>query len=234
MGFCVTTLLAWLTAIDEKISEDELGYLVFATKNAVKDDVQLQRALEHAIEGDLRDLQLACEIVRTLDSKNSMLFIELAIGVALADDNLGNAESHVLLFFADLVGLTLEQLHSAFRAVTGHDFPLPGDPSSLDWWKKRDERFRSDGEQSNNEREREPGPEANEWRNNGAPFGPTWAYATLGIDPHASHAEIRSAFYRMSKVQHPDRFHALGDDAVRLATDKYKRIVGAYEALGQP
>lgn len=233
-GFCVSTLLAWLTAIDEKISEGELSYLAFATKNAVGNEAQLQLAIGHAIQGDLRDLQLACEIVKTLDVKNSMLFVELAIGVALADDNLGNAESHVLLFFADLVGVTLEQLHSLFRDATGHDFPLPGDPSSLEWWEKRDKRFRTDGMPSSNEQKGEPSPGANEWRNVGAALGPAWAYAILGVESAASNAEIRSAFFRLSRVHHPDRFHSLGDDAVHLATATYKRIVGAYEALGQP
>ncbi len=47
----------------------------------------------------------------------------------------------------------------------------------------------------------------------------------------ASAAEIRSAFRRLAKQCHPDKVYHLGEDAQRLAHDKFTRLKAAYEAL---
>jgi DnaJ-class molecular chaperone len=47
----------------------------------------------------------------------------------------------------------------------------------------------------------------------------------------ASAAEIRSAFRRLAKQCHPDKVYHLGEDAQRLAHDKFTRLKTAYDSL---
>lgn len=51
------------------------------------------------------------------------------------------------------------------------------------------------------------------------------AYATLGLEPTATDAEIKKAFRRLAKQHHPDR----GGDA-----EEFKNIQRAYEQIGTP
>ncbi len=53
----------------------------------------------------------------------------------------------------------------------------------------------------------------------------------LEIPAMAGAAEIRSAFRRLAKQCHPDKVYHLGEDAQRLAHDKFTRLKAAYEAL---
>ncbi len=53
----------------------------------------------------------------------------------------------------------------------------------------------------------------------------------LEIPAMASAAEIRSAFRRLARQCHPDKVYHLGEDAQRLAHDKFTRLKAAYDAL---
>ncbi len=57
------------------------------------------------------------------------------------------------------------------------------------------------------------------------------ALAMLGLDEAATPEQIRTAFRRMSQIHHPDRFAALGNQAVHAATESFRRIREAYEYL---
>ncbi|KRT83509.1 Chaperone [Oryctes borbonicus] len=52
-------------------------------------------------------------------------------------------------------------------------------------------------------------------------------YDVLGITPKATHAEIKSAYYNLSKVYHPDKNQGSTD-----AATKFRDITAAYEVLG--
>lgn len=230
-GFCVTVLLSWLAAIDRRVTGDEFSFLAISTKKAVKDEAQFRLAVNYGASGALSDLQLACEIVQTLEPKNALLFIELAVGVALADGFVGNAEAYVISFFADLVKVSKKQLDEVFNAATGHVFPTPGDPSSRAWWRLRDSKYQrrreSERTSRNDEETKSRSTECDE-------LELSWTYARLGIPRDSSSVVIRAAYFSLSKIHHPDRFHLLGPDAVKLATENFKRIKDAYEALGSP
>src|SRR5256885_66884 len=77
----------------------------------------------------------------------------------------------------------------------------------------------------------EGGPEAK-----AAPDKPTdgraRALAILGLSEGASADDMRSAYRRLAKVRHPDRFAQLGPSAVAAATESFKVLQGAYELLG--
>jgi len=200
-------------------------------KQAVEDRGQFRLAMRYGEKGSVPDLQLACEIVQTLEPRNALLFMELAIGVALSDGILGNAEAYLILFFADLVKVSQTQLDLLFKAATGHYFPMPGDPSTRAWWHPRDARRQA-------ESTAKAAPPPHEWSEYDCEepnySALSWAHARLGVSPQASSVEVRDAYFRLVKVNHPDRFHHLGPDAVRVATRTFKTIKDAYEALGAP
>jgi len=54
-------------------------------------------------------------------------------------------------------------------------------------------------------------------------------YDTLGVPTTASQAEIKAAFYRLSKEFHPDR----NPDSLE-AVERFKRVSAAYEVVGNP
>lgn len=56
-------------------------------------------------------------------------------------------------------------------------------------------------------------------------------YEILGLPAMASTAEIRAAFRRLAKQWHPDKVYHLGEEAQRLAHDKFTRLKAAYDAL---
>ena len=59
------------------------------------------------------------------------------------------------------------------------------------------------------------------------------AYATLGIGPKASDAEIKKAYRRLMSQHHPDKLMAKGlpEEAMRMASQKTQEIRRAYETI---
>ena len=58
-------------------------------------------------------------------------------------------------------------------------------------------------------------------------------YALLGLMPEASVSEIKSAFHRAVLENHPDRVAHLGEQAARMATQRFLEVQKAYEAIRQ-
>ncbi|XP_065334033.1 dnaJ homolog subfamily C member 30, mitochondrial [Cloeon dipterum] len=52
-------------------------------------------------------------------------------------------------------------------------------------------------------------------------------YDSLGVAPTASQGEIKNAYYKLSKVYHPDR-----NKGSQEAADKFRQITEAYETVG--
>jgi DnaJ like chaperone protein len=57
------------------------------------------------------------------------------------------------------------------------------------------------------------------------------AYAALGLTPSASNDEIKTAYRTMARKYHPDRVNHLGDEFVKLATEKFQALHKAYSAI---
>ncbi|MBK1643454.1 molecular chaperone DjlA [Thiocapsa imhoffii] len=61
------------------------------------------------------------------------------------------------------------------------------------------------------------------------------AYATLGVEPKASDAEVKKAYRRLMSQHHPDKLVARGlpEEALRMASQKTQEIRKAYETISE-
>lgn len=53
-------------------------------------------------------------------------------------------------------------------------------------------------------------------------------YKSLGLSPDATQSEIKSAYYKLSKIYHPDK-----NNGSEESTKKFRDITTAYEVLGK-
>jgi DnaJ like chaperone protein len=68
-----------------------------------------------------------------------------------------------------------------------------------------------------------------------APSPLSGAYATLGLEPQASDAEVKRAYRRLMSRHHPDKLMSRGapDSALKMASQKTQEIRRAYETISR-
>lgn len=220
VGPSVLLLLAWIACSDEDISSRERARLdKIATKSGYAHEIS--NLISLAETHDTAALQLAAEILSShFSGQPARLFLELAIGMAIADHYLRPEENHILRFLADVLGLSAAELEEAFRNVTGKPLPDPPDLSDPSWWARRDRANSS--KRNSREHSKKPHARLNQR---------VKALAMLGLGEEATREEIVSAYRRLAQVHHPDRFSTLGEESVAAATVTFQRIKAAYEYL---
>lgn len=57
------------------------------------------------------------------------------------------------------------------------------------------------------------------------------AYAVLEVSPSASDDEVKKAYRRMAMKYHPDKVSTLGPEVQRAASEKFRQVQEAYEAI---
>ena len=209
LGVCVLLVLGWIASSDGTIEPIEADHLKKIATDSGHAEL-LGPILDVLRARDTEALQLACEFIGPhFSGPNAFFFIRLAIGMALADGRLRPTENHVLRFLADLIGLSPEALRHTFFEVTGQPLPEPPDASRAAFWQASGrERGQSTGDPRT-----------------------TRAYAVLGLEECATSGQIKSAYRRLARVHHPDRFVPMGPEAVATATSTFRRIRDAYEHL---
>lgn len=60
---------------------------------------------------------------------------------------------------------------------------------------------------------------------------PDWAYKALEIEPSATNEDVKKAYRRMAMKYHPDKVASAGDDVKQKATEKFRAVNEAYEAV---
>ncbi|KAJ1822258.1 DnaJ sub C member 21 [Coemansia sp. RSA 2671] len=58
-------------------------------------------------------------------------------------------------------------------------------------------------------------------------------YMVLDVSPSATHEEIKVAYYKLSRLVHPDKMKAT-PDANRTSTPEFHQLSSAWEVLGNP
>jgi DnaJ like chaperone protein len=217
-------VLAWIAVSDGTISPEEEESLrkVGSPHNSPS---EVEAIIGMARHGRSSDLQLACEFLQHIPNEHRSLFLQMAIGMSLEDGYLVTTENYILRFLADLSGLGEDGLNDVFQEMTEQPFPLPSDPSRIEWWQARETRSQQRPENHQTENQ------AAEIGMGNADLQRVRNLSVLGLDENATADDIRSAYRRMAKIHHPDRFVSLGAEAVEAAELTMRRINAAYETL---
>lgn len=228
---CILAILTWVAGCDGRIGPREQE-LLDKIAQAVDDPAELA-ATEAAMRNPApADLELACRYLKNnVDRAGKKLLAQLAVTMAVQDAQLTVTENLVLQFLADLLGLSPRGFAKVYQQVTHQPFPLPGDPSSGEWWRRREsgqparasEYITAAG--ADDAGDREAGSVADE------PMNRAVALQVLGLEGNASRDTVHKAYRRLAKTRHPDRFAPLGPAAVATATEAFRRLHEAYQLL---
>lgn len=224
LGTSVLLVLAWIAASDGEVGAAERLQLEQIAQ-ASEHGSEIEALLRCAQRRDLGALQLACEIVHDhFSGDKATLFLEMAIGMAIADAALRPVENFILRFIADLIGIDRGRLNAIFIETTGRPIPDPSDPSSAAYWQSQ-ERARQRREAGASGSSQQQG------RASARDQKAVHSYSVLGLEYGASVDEVKRAYRRLAQVHHPDKFSALGREAVAAATATFQRIQDAYQYL---
>jgi len=223
VGTAIVLILAWMAASDGVIDESEAAHLTDISK-ASKHGHESAPIIQLVKKRDLDALQLAAEIIRAhFRGDKASLFIEMAIGMAIADGYLLAAENFILRFLADLLGVSPNSLDRLFVEATGRSLPPASDLSRSEYWEEN-------ARQGQNQKDRADSRNKNTTSHQGSSNLEN-AHSVLGLEVGASVDEIKRAYRRLAHIHHPDRFSILGEEAVAAANITFQRINEAYGYL---
>jgi DnaJ-domain-containing protein 1 len=155
----------------------------------------------------------------------------LAVTMAVQDGRLTVGENLVLQFLADLLGVSPRAFVKLFQQTTHRPFPVAGDPSSVDWWRRREAGGQAETAPDDWGPDRPGDDDDDEPPAAGGPMTRERALVVLGLGRRASADEAHAAYRRLAKVRHPDRFAPLGPAAVATATVAFERLRTAYATV---
>lgn len=218
LGTSVLFILIWLANSDAKIDEKELNE-IYNIADATNHSDEVKILIELVVKKDLSTIQLASEIIKQhFTSEKSKLFIEMAIGISIADGLLKISENIILRFLSDLVNISEIELKKIFYNVTLRNLPDIEDFSSYKYWGTFDE---SSNESKDSKTSKETQNISKRIK----------SLYILGLDENATLDEIKKAYRRLAHIHHPDKFASLGEEAVNAADMTFKRISEAYQYL---
>lgn len=216
VGTSLLLILAWIACSDDDLDKRELEELNFIAESSNHQD-ELPIIIEILQNSDYDSIQLACEIIKThVEQSKANLFLEMCIGIAIADGRLKVTENYILRFIADLFNMSQATLNNIFQNITTKDFPEPEDFSSYKYWNYSE--YKSNRDNGNREQR-------------SASISKQKALAILGLEDGASLEEIKNTYRRLAQIHHPDKYFSLGEEAVQAATITFKRITNAYNYL---
>jgi DnaJ like chaperone protein len=224
---CTLAVLTWVASCDGRIAPREQALLDKIAESV--DDVEDLAAVEAAVRlHRVDDLAIACRYLKAnLDRGGKRLLVQLAITMAIADGSLSVGENHLLQFLADLLGVRPRAFAKLFQQITHRPFPQAGDPSSAEWWHQREAGHAAapaaDSAIAEDTAEEEKETDAGMTRR--------VALNVMGLEEGATLEKVHSAYRRLAKARHPDRFAPLGPAAVTTATESFKRLHEAYAVL---
>jgi len=214
LGAPMLLILAWISQSDGELSLDEVKRLKNTAEGmGVEKGNELITRL--AQSQDLAALQLSIEVLQAqLSQDQKTLLVQMAIGMALADRRLFPSENHILRFLSDALGFTPRQFSRIYLEACGNPLPEPSDLSDRRTWTRQRSSSSSSGR---NDR--------------GQKHANAWAYSILGLAVDVGESQVKLAYRRLAQIHHPDRYASLGEEAVATATETFKRIQQAYEAI---
>lgn len=232
---CVRLAAVWVGHIDHDFSEVERDAILARLPDR-PDGMALERIVEHVRNGladpSAVEISAVFAYIRgTLSPESREPLLRLTCEIVAADGRVSVGERHALAFLADLVSLTTE-LPRIFEDETGLRWTVPPDLSDAGYWKRIESETKSRKDSSAKEADdKEKKSSADSGDKHGIDPRQVEALAVLGLVGQPTEDEIKSAYRRLTKVHHPDRFHGLDQEAVQHATRAFQRIRSAYEVL---
>lgn len=229
LSSCVKLLLLWVAASDGEVdaAEREFAATQFPEGAGTVPTDDLLSAIR---DNDVTSLETA---LRTLAHESRELrtaFLDLAVTMSMADQELAIPENHILRFYADALHIGLPVLERRFQAICGKALAEPGDPSSLEWWERFGVRIRQPRavEPVVGDKPQPPAPTAAPPRSG---MTRERARAVLGVGPDASGEQIERAYRSLNEIFQVHRVEAMGEAAVAVARDRADKIQEAYSLL---
>jgi len=223
----VKLLLLWVAASDGKLEETELEY-ISAQFPDTKGTITTNDFLAVIRNSDVGTIEKAIRSIAAESREFRAAFLDMAITMSMADRDIALAENHILRFYADALHLGLSNLQKRFQAITGVEFPEPGDPSNPAWW---DEAVH--GESGHKEGKVHHGSSDRAETGSSSPRGMTIARAhtVLGLRLNATQADVEHAYHNLAGIFEISRVEAMGAAAVAVANARFRKIQEAYHLL---
>jgi uncharacterized tellurite resistance protein B-like protein len=225
---CILALLTWVAGCDGQIKPREQA-LLDQIAQAIDDAAELASVEAAMRQPSAADLELACRHLKNnLDRISRKLLAQLAVTIVTADGHLTVGENLLLQFLSDLLGLSPRQFARLFEQIAHRPFPLPGDVSSIEWWRQRESGRPSVPSDVISSAGQDDATAADE------PMTRATALRVLGLENQASPDAVHKAYRKLARTRHPDRFAPLGAAAVATASEAFKRLHEAYQLLSAP
>ena len=225
----VKLLLLWVAASDGELEESELEFISSQFPDG-SGSITTADFMSVIRDADVATIEKA---VRTVSSESRELrtaFLDMAIAIAMADRDMDIAENLILRFYADALHLGIGMLEKRFKAITGKDFPEPGDPSSQEWWENAVSDVRWHNQEIRGADAERPDVTGAEIQTD---TGMTIARAqtVLGVSLNATQEDIERAYQNLAGIFQVDRVEAMGEAAVSVANARFRKIQQAYQLL---
>lgn len=219
IDICVTFVLLWIASGDGAIDIKEHEYIHKYFGSLAAESSVYEKLMRAVANNEVDSLIAAFKILKyQLKNEERDFFIDIAVGMSVANGHLAISQNHILRLCSDLLDFSTEILKKKFLIKTGEALPELGDPSSVDWWI---------------EEEGDPYDTA-EWQvdaGSSSDMGKSEAYRALGVSRKASALDIKRAYRKLAQHHHPDRHQDKGADAIAAAELAFLRIRQAYETL---
>ena len=186
----LTVLLIWLVLTFDKEPDDkELAFL-----RSICDSWGVHFSLLSPLtREDSHDVIVATlSLVRnnvTISGKRTIL--EVVTYASLADSRVVYAELVLLHLISDAFAFSHNDLQEVYVSISGRPLPDLGDPSSIDFYKRRSSSSQSNSQSSSH--------------STNSTGTVDYHLTVLGLKNGTTRAEIRSQFHRLALLKHPDR-----------------------------
>lgn len=204
-------VMGHLAKTDGRVSEAEIAWARSVMDRMGLTQIQRREAIAFFNQGKSADFDLSTGLsaLRTACAGQGALlhlFIELQIMMAYADADPSPEQRLVLEQIREALGVSA----FAYRQIEGLVLIQQRLRSGANWGTGQRQSARP-----------------------GRPSPLNEAYATLGVDPKSTDAEVKTAYRRLMSQHHPDKLMAQGlpEEALRMASRKTQEIRRAYETI---
>jgi len=256
---CILILLAEMMNADGKQMSCELDRVKATIRRYYKTESEQKAALKQfqTILTRKHNINTVCSSInkRLNYIAKSELIMEI-LAVAYADDNFDSYEESVIKKIVNALNITpgeYKSIYMLFMKKYKQGYYNTGDRSEQSSYSNSSNNSYSNQNNNSNQnsynRSSNSGYNSNSNNNNSysnrnsnsnsnsnnyrrtSGVSVSEAYDILGVAGNASDAEIKKAYRVLAVKYHPDNAAALGDEAVRQATESMKKINAAWEVL---